>query len=187
MNIHENALVAITGRSGVGKSTLLRLIAGIYSPISGKIFLGANDITDLSPNQYRHLLIYIPQEPSVFPGTIKYNLLLADCTANDQQLSDAINRVSLSQFISGKPEGWNTFLGNDGLTLSGGEKQRLALAQAILKNSPIILMDEPTSALDQKTENAIIESLLRLKENHTILIVTHSNGIIQVCDQVVQL
>jgi ABC-type multidrug transport system fused ATPase/permease subunit len=187
LTFDRNKLTAITGESGTGKSTLLRLIARLYLPDAGQVLYQGRDIRNFKPGEYHKKVIYIPQEPSIFHGTIRENLLLVNPDLQPEDMINALEEVSLADYIANKNNGLDTVLGPHGISLSGGEKQRLAIAQAILKDASVILLDEPTSALDAETERKLISTLSNLRKDHTILIVTHSPQVIENCNRIIQI
>lgn len=164
----------LEGPSGSGKSTLLELLLGFVAPSEGSIFLGSQNMADMTPRQISAQISWIGQKPVLFAGTIRENILFAKPEASDQELNAAISAAAVDRYLSMLPEGLETRIGEGGFGLSGGQAQRIAIARAFLKNAPILLLDEPTSHLDPITEAEILESLRILAQGRTVVLCTHS-------------
>ena len=164
----------LEGPSGSGKSTLLELLLGFVTPSEGSIFLGSQNMANMTPRQISAQISWIGQKPVLFAGTIRENILFAKPEASDQELNAAISAAAVDRYLSMLPEGLETRIGEGGFGLSGGQAQRIAIARAFLKNAPILLLDEPTSHLDPITEAEILESLRILAQGRTVVLCTHS-------------
>ena len=181
-SVPQGKTVAIVGTSGCGKSTLLRLLYRFYAPDSGSIRLGGNDISAYTTGSVRRAMAVVPQDVVLFNDTIGYNIRYGDLTAPWDDVVDASRKARLHDSIMRLPGGYDTVVGERGLKLSGGEKQRVSLARAILKRSPILLCDEPTSSLDSHTESEIMSNLKEVGRDTTCLIIAHRLSTIQDCD-----
>ncbi|EMY7928129.1 heme ABC transporter ATP-binding protein/permease CydC [Klebsiella aerogenes] len=163
--------IAILGRTGCGKSTLLQLLTRAWDPASGQIQLNGQPLSDLSETTLRQAMSVVPQRVHLFSATLRDNLLLAAPQASDGELSDTLKRVGLDKLL--EDGGLNSWLGEGGRQLSGGELRRLAIARALLHNAPLMLLDEPTEGLDATTESQILDLLSEVMRDKTVLMVTH--------------
>ena len=184
-HVPQGKTVAIVGTSGCGKSTLLRLLYRFYAPDSGSIRLGGNDISTYTTRSIRQAMAVVPQDVVLFNDTIGYNIHYGNLLATWEEVMDASKKARLHESILRLPNGYDTVVGERGLKLSGGEKQRVSLARAILKRSPILLCDEPTSSLDSHTESEIMSNLKEVGRDTTCLIIAHRLSTIQDCDAIV--
>lgn len=157
--ISSGSKVAFIGSSGCGKSTIMRLLFRFYEPDSGTITVDGQDISQVSLDSLQALISVMPQDTPLFNNTIYYNIAYGRPTATKDEVIEAAKKAQIHQVITSLPQGYDTMVGERGLMLSGGEKQRIALARTILKDSPIIFFDEATSALDTITENSLLESI----------------------------
>lgn len=173
LTAQRHQTIAIVGATGSGKSTLFQLLARFYDPQNGTITLDGIPLTEISKRSLRQSLAYVTQEPFLFAGTVRDNLLLGKTDATDDELWSALRSACADDFIQRVPEGLDAEVGERGVLLSGGERQRLALARAFLKNAPILLLDEATSAVDVKSEHLIQKALAKLRANRTSLIIAH--------------
>ena len=174
--------IALVGSTGAGKTTVLSLLARFYETTSGKITIDGVDIAGLAKPSLREHLAYVTQEPFLFNGTVRENLLLAHREATDADLWKALEAAHASHFVKGLPKQLDTNVGERGVKLSGGEKQRLSIARALLKNAPILLLDEATASVDSETERQIQDALDRLMENRTAFVIAHRLSTIQNAD-----
>jgi ATP-binding cassette subfamily B protein len=165
--------VAIVGPSGAGKSTVMRLLFRFYDPISGMVLVDGEDIRNFSQESLRAQIGLVPQDTVLFNDSIRYNLLYGRPQASYQDLRAALKAAQLQALIDSLPQGLDTPVGERGLKLSGGEKQRVAIARMLLKNPPILLLDEATSALDSRNEQAVQEALARASLGRTTLVIAH--------------
>lgn len=164
----------LSGPSGAGKSTLLKLLMGFSSPDSGRIALNGRDALALAPAERRRLIAYLPQRPVLLRATLRENIRLGRPEAEDAAVETAARAAQVSDFAQDLPQGLDTMVGEDGFGLSGGQRLRVALARAFLRDAPLILLDEPTAHLDPATEAAVLESLRRLCAGRTAVIASHS-------------
>lgn len=178
--------VALTGPSGAGKSTLLHVLLGFVTPTGGRVRIGDADLGALSLEQWRERLAWVPQRPHLFAGTIAENVRLARPGAPDEAVEAALRDAGAWEFVSALPGGTLTPLGEGGVGLSAGQRQRLSLARAFLADRPVLLLDEPTAALDGGTEAAVVEAVRRLAVGRTVLLVVHRPALLAVADRVVR-
>ncbi|NLA56226.1 MAG: ABC transporter ATP-binding protein [Corynebacterium humireducens] len=186
VDIPASRKTAIVGPSGSGKSTMLALIERFYDPTSGRLFLGDQDMADLTRASVREIVGYVEQEAAVLAGTVRDNLLLATPNATDEQCWWALDQVNLRERME-EADGLDTELGDRGLTLSGGQRQRLALARMLLMDSPILLLDEPTSAVDSQNEQLILDAIDASATDRTLVVVAHRLSTVTDADQIIVL
>ncbi len=179
--------LAIVGLSGSGKSTISKLLYRFYDITGGSINIGGKDIRNLTQKSLRRMMGVVPQDTVLFNDTIAYNILYGNPTATFEQVVESSKRAQIHEFISKLPEGYNTIVGERGLKLSGGEKQRVAIARTLLKNPKIFIFDEATSSLDSHTEREIQSQLEDLSKRHTTIMIAHRLSTITHADQIVVL
>ena len=179
--------VAVVGASGAGKSTLVKLLFRFYDLDEGNITIGGTDISHVTKNSLRQAIGIVPQDTVLFNDSVFENVRYGCPEASDAEVSNAIYLAHLDDFISQLPEGHQTRVGERGLKLSGGEKQRVAIARTILKRSPVLVFDEATSSLDSKSEQAILTALREVAEGHTSLVIAHRLSTIIDADKIVVL
>ena len=182
VKIPAGKTVAFVGETGAGKSTVFNLLTGFYQPWEGQITLGDEPIATLSKEWLRQKIGYVTQENFLFNTSVRDNLLLANPEASDEELWAALQSANASQFVQDLPQGLDTVTGERGSRLSGGEKQRISIARALLKNPPVLLLDEATSAVDNETERLIQASLDNLRKNRTCLVIAHRLSTIVAAD-----
>jgi len=181
--INKGEFVAIRGISGIGKSTLLKMLLGVFIPQSGDIIINLENGQNISVNaDTRGLFSYVPQGNYLFSGSLRENLLIVNKNATEDEIMNALQVGECIDFVKELPEGIDTVIGEKGLGLSEGQAQRMAISRAILCKAPIILLDEATSALDESTEKKVLSNIKNLK-NHTCVIVTHRKAALEVCDR----
>lgn len=178
---------AVVGHSGSGKSTLARLLFRFYDVGSGSILIDGQDLRDVTQASLRGAIGIVPQDTVLFNDSIYYNIAYGRPEASREEVIAAAKAAQIHQFVSELPEGYDTPVGERGLKLSGGEKQRVAIARTLLKNPPILIFDEATSALDSRTEQAIQAELMRLAETRTTLVIAHRLSTIVQADQILVL
>jgi len=185
--IPQGKTVAIVGASGSGKSTLLRLLYRFYTPDTGSIRIGGKDISVFTTESVRRAIAVVPQDTVLFNDSIGYNIHYGNLNASWEDVIEAAKKAHLHDIIMRLPNQYNTVVGERGLKMSGGEKQRVSLARAILKKSPILLCDEPTSSLDSQTELEIMNNLKEIgkDEEKTCVIIAHRLSTVQDCDLIV--
>jgi ABC-type transport system involved in Fe-S cluster assembly fused permease/ATPase subunit len=179
--------VAIVGPSGAGKSTISRLLFRFYDVTGGRILIDGQDIRDVTQASLRAAIGVVPQDTVLFNDTIRYNIRYGRWDASDAEVEEAARLAQIDAFIRLAPKGYETEVGERGLKLSGGEKQRVAIARTILKSPPILLLDEATSALDSHTERDIQDELERVAENRTTLVIAHRLSTIVGADEILVL
>jgi ATP-binding cassette subfamily B protein len=178
---------AIVGSSGAGKSTIARLLYRFYDPSAGRITIDGQDIADVNQRSLRAAIGIVPQDTVLFNDTIGYNIGYGRDGAGDAEIEGAARGAAIDRFIASLPDKYESMVGERGLKLSGGEKQRVAIARTLLKNPPILVLDEATSALDSRTEQAIQETLDRVAESRTTIMIAHRLSTIVNADQIVVL
>lgn len=187
--IQKGEKIALAGPSGAGKSTILSLIMGFYEPSNedGKIILYGKDIREYSLEERRRLMTYVPQSNYLFSGTIRENIAFGREGATDEDVVEAAKAAYAHDFIIKQPQGYDTKVGERGVFLSGGEKQRIAIARALLKDAPIILLDEATASLDSESEREVQTALEVLMEGKTVIAVAHRLSTVKDADRIIVL
>jgi ATP-binding cassette, subfamily C, bacterial CydC len=165
--------IAVVGPSGAGKSTFVEVLFRFRDPDGGSVLLGGVDVADRDPDDTRRVLSGVPQDPHVFAATLRDNLLLARPSATDDDLWDVLRRVRLADDVARLPDGLDTEVGPQGARLSGGMRQRLAVARALLADPAVLVLDEPTAHLDPDTRDAVLDDILDATRGRTLLLVTH--------------
>ena len=171
--VEPNKMIAIVGKSGEGKSTILKLISKSYSANSGEILIDNHNINDLSEETIKNNISVVSQSPYIFNLSIKENIKLANSNATDNEIIEVCKKAQIHDVITSMKDGYNTLVGENGVILSGGQKQRIAIARALIKKSKIILLDEATSSLDNNNQEKIKNVIKDLASDHTIIIVAH--------------
>jgi ATP-binding cassette subfamily B protein len=179
--------VAIVGPSGAGKSTLSRLLFRFYEPQSGRILIDGQEIAAATQKSLRSAIGMVPQDTVLFNDTIGYNIRYGRWEASEAEVAEAARLAQIDGFIRSLPEGYDTQVGERGLKVSGGEKQRIAIARTILKGPPILVLDEATSALDSFTEHEIQEALDRVSRGRTTLVIAHRLSTVIDADEIIVL
>lgn len=183
----QGEVTALIGPSGGGKTTISRLAARFYDIDSGKIIVGGMDISKIDPEKLLELYSIVFQDVTLFNNTIMENIRIGKKDATDQEVMSAAKLAHCDEFVENMPDQWNTMIGENGSELSGGQRQRISIARAFLKDAPIILMDEATASLDVDNESMIQESISKLIENKTVLIIAHRMRTVDGVDQIVVL
>ena len=181
------SFIGIVGPSGAGKSTILKLLFRFYDPKSGRVFIDDQDLQSVSQKTLRAALGLVPQEVVLFNDTLRFNLAYANPDAGDDEILEAARRAQLGEFIESLPDGLDTRVGERGLKLSGGEKQRVGVARAILMNPPILVLDEATSSLDSTTEEEVQAALKEAAKGRTTVAVAHRLSTISAADLILVL
>src|SRR5229473_789184 len=179
--------IAVVGPSGAGKSTISRLLFRFYDVTGGRILIDGQDIRDVTQTSLRAAIGMVPQDTVLFNDTIRYNIRYGRWEASDEEVEQAARMAQIDGFIRMAPKGYDTEVGERGLKLSGGEKQRVAIARTILKGPPILVLDEATSALDSHTEREIQDALDRVSKNRTTLVIAHRLSTIVAADEIIVL
>ncbi|HEX6411356.1 MAG TPA: ATP-binding cassette domain-containing protein, partial [Sphingomicrobium sp.] len=173
LDIPAGSSLAVVGPSGAGKSTLARLMYRFYDPTSGRIMIDGQPIAEVAQRSLRSAIGIVPQDTVLFNDTIGYNIAYGRGEASSAEIVEAAKGAAIHDFVAALPQGYDSMVGERGLKLSGGEKQRVAIARTLLKNPPILVLDEATSALDSRTEQAIQETLERIAQSRTTIIIAH--------------
>ena len=184
LRLSRGEMIALVGPSGAGKTTLTYLIPRLYDPVNGQVRLDDNDLRDL---QYLSLMQHVgvvTQEPFLFHTSLRENLLYANPEASEEDLTKAAKAAQIHDFIEGLPEKYETVVGERGFRLSGGEKQRVAIARVFLKNPRIIILDEATSSLDSQSEELIQAALNTLRQGRTSFVIAHRLSTVRAADRI---
>ncbi|MBO0790454.1 MAG: ATP-binding cassette domain-containing protein, partial [Ktedonobacteraceae bacterium] len=181
------SITALVGPSGAGKSTLCSLLLRFIDARQGEITANGIDLSSLAVEDWHRYVALVPQRPHLFAGSIYANIQLARADASRQEIEEAARLAGASEFIQQLPEGYDTEIGEQGLRLSAGQAQRLAIARAFLKNAPLLILDEPTSHLDPVSETLVQQALTRLMRNRTVLVIAHRYNTIKHARQIVSL
>lgn len=195
LTIDEGEHVALVGPSGAGKSTLLGVVLGLVIPVAGRVLVATEDqhahgpvdlgTTDL--DAWRRRVAWVPQRPHLFAGSLAANITLGDPAATDEQITRAARLAHAEEFIETLPQGYDTMLGERGVGLSAGQRQRIALARAFLRDAPLLVLDEPTAGLDSGSEAAVVEATRRLMAGRTVLVVAHRPAVVADADRILRL
>jgi subfamily B ATP-binding cassette protein MsbA len=184
LEIMGGTMAAFVGPSGAGKSTIINLLPRFYEPQSGKILIDNQNIHEASLESLRKNISMVSQDTILFDNTIRANIAYANSSASQEEIIEACDFAAASEFINKLPEGYESVIGENGVTLSGGQKQRLSIARAILKKSPIILLDEATSSLDSESEEIVQNAITNLVKNKTTLVIAHRLSTIHNADKI---
>jgi thiol reductant ABC exporter CydD subunit len=187
LTIEPGEKVVLVGPNGAGKSTTLALLLGFVRPSSGSVTVGGVDVRALDEEAWRRRLSYLSERPTLIAGSLADNLRLADPAAGDDRLREVLSEMGAGDLVASLPDGLDTRLGEGGRQVSAGERQRIALARAVLRNASLHLLDEPTSHLDDDTEATVVEALGRALSGRSALIVTHRPAVLRLADRVVTL
>jgi ATP-binding cassette subfamily B protein len=187
IDIPAGTSCAIVGPSGAGKSTIARLLYRFYDPTSGRILIDGQDIGGVAQKSLRAAIGIVPQDTVLFNDTIGYNIGYGRDGATQDEIEKAARGAAIDRFIAALPEGYESMVGERGLKLSGGEKQRVAIARTLLKDPPILVLDEATSALDSRTEEEIQNTLDRVAKSRTTIMIAHRLSTIVNADQIIVL
>jgi len=186
-SIATGQFVGIVGTTGGGKSTIASLIPRFYDPTSGSVLIDGVDVRDYKLQPMRDQMAFVLQDTVLFRGTVRENIAYGRPDATEDEIVGAARLASAHEFIVRMPDGYDTTLGDRGLTLSGGERQRIGIARAIIRNSPILILDEPTAALDTESEKVVIEALERLMKGRTVITIAHRLSTIRDADKIIVL
>jgi ABC-type multidrug transport system fused ATPase/permease subunit len=183
--IKPGQMVGVVGPTGSGKSTVVSLIPRFYDPTSGIVKIDGRDVRDYKIQPLRDQIGYVLQDTVLFRGTIRENIAFGRPKASREEIEEAAKLANADEFISRMPQGYDTLVGDRGLTLSGGQRQRIGIARVMVRNSPILLLDEPTAALDSESERTVIEALERLMKGRTVVTIAHRLSTIRDADQII--
>ncbi|KAI4527252.1 ste6-like protein [Schizophyllum commune Loenen D] len=188
LDIEPGTYVALVGASGCGKSTTIQLIERFYDPLSGNVYLDGEKISDLNVAEYRKQIALVSQEPTLYAGTVRFNILLGaikpESEVTQEEIEEACRKANILEFIQSLPNGFDTEVGGKGSQLSGGQKQRIAIARALLRNPKVLLLDEATSALDSNSEKVVQAALDEAAKGRTTLAIAHRLSTIQNADRI---
>jgi ATP-binding cassette subfamily C protein LapB len=183
--INAGEHVAIMGRIGSGKSTLQKLAMGFYQPTDGAVLIDGVDLRQLDPAELRQQVGFVPQEATLFYGTLRENLVLGHQQADDEAVLRAAEFARLSEFVNKHPQGFDMLVGERGESLSGGQRKAVAMARAIIHNPPILLLDEPTGSMDHSTEVWVKQQLKEFSKGRTMMVVTHRTSLLEMADRII--
>ena len=175
------------GHSGAGKSTIISLIPRFYDPNHGQIYIDGQNTSDIKLSSLRKNISLVSQDIILFDDTVRANIAYANLNASDEQIKKACDFAAATEFIGKLPQGYETMIGENGIKLSGGEKQRISIARAILKDAPIILLDEATSSLDAVSEQKVQNAIMNLTKNKTTLVIAHRLSTIMKANKIIVL
>lgn len=181
LDIVPGGITAIMGRNGSGKTTLLKLMLGLYRPAEGRVLLDGADIAQFTRGELARWIGYVPQETVLFTGSIRDNITKGRSDASDEQVVSAAEAAGLHQMVVDLPDGYATDVGEAGSLLSGGMRQRMAIARALVGDPPVLVFDEPSGSLDRAAEEHLRDALVTLARDHTVIVVTHSPVLLQAC------
>lgn len=183
--IKHNQLTGIVGKSGSGKSTIMQLLLNFYQCQSGKISIANNDINSYAVKDIRTVIAYVQQDPAIFSGTIRSNIIFSNPYATEEDIKNIVYLCGIDKFIANLPKGLDTEIGEKGVRISGGQKQRLAIARALLYKPEILLLDEATSALDNESEEEILKNIKKFMRGKTIILIAHRISSTQEADRII--
>jgi ATP-binding cassette subfamily C protein CydD len=187
LELRPGETVALVGESGAGKSTVASLLLRLVEPTEGRILVGDDDLSMCDAHAWRRSIAWVPQRPTIFRGTVADNIRFGDPAAPDEVVRDAAVLAGAERFVLGLPYGYETVVGDGGRPLSAGERRRIALARAILRDAPLVILDEPTADLDRMSADVVAEVVERILQGRTVLLITHRPELVQRADRVVVL
>jgi ATP-binding cassette, subfamily C, bacterial len=182
LTIPSGQIVALHGPSGSGKTTFTDILLGFYAPASGQILVDGVPLSEIDMHSWREKIGYVPQEMFLFHDTVVNNITLGDPKINYDAAEQALRKVEAWDFVRAMPQGLDTIVGERGSRLSGGQRQRIAIARALARNPRLLILDEPTTALDPVTEQAICQTLLKMKGDVTIFVISHQAALVEIAD-----
>ncbi len=183
--INAGEHVAILGRNGSGKTTLEKLIAGLYAPSAGTLLIDGIDIRQLDPAELRRNIGYVSQDVNLFFGNLRENIAMGAPHASDEAILEAVRLSGLTDFVNQHPMGLAMPVGEHGQLLSGGQRQSVSIARALLNDAPILLMDEPTGAMDHTSEEEFKRNLLQFAAHKTLIVITHRTSLLELANRII--
>jgi len=183
--IQPGERVGVIGRIGSGKSTLEKLVLGLYHPTEGAVLIDGIDIKQIDPADLRRSVGYVPQDPVLFYGSLKHNLTMGAPFAEDEHMLEVARISGIDEFVAKHPDGYDMMIGERGDSLSGGQRQAVAIARALINDPPILLLDEPSSNMDNQSEAALKRRLRAAGEGKTMLLVTHRTSLLELVDRII--
>jgi ATP-binding cassette, subfamily C, bacterial CydD len=187
LELYPGETVALVGRSGAGKSTVASLLLRLAEPTAGRLTIGGVDLRSCRTEEWRRLVAWVPQRPTVFRGTVADNIRLGDASASETRVRRAAAKAGAGAFVRALPQGYETAIGDGGRSLSAGERRRIALARALLSRAPLVILDEPTADLDALSAQLVAEAIDQLRGDRTVLLIAHRRELVGRADRVVVL
>ena len=187
LELSPGETVALVGPSGAGKTTVAKLLLCLAEPTAGRITVGGVDLAECRPGAWRRSIAWVPQQPTLFRGTVADNIRLGNTSADGLQVRDAAVLAGADRFVEALPSGYETMVGDGGRPLSAGERRRIALARAFVRDAQLVILDEPTADLDGTSAEVVAEAIERLRIGRTVLLIAHRPGLVQRADRVVAL
>jgi subfamily B ATP-binding cassette protein MsbA len=187
LKISAGQHIGICGPTGSGKSTLASLIPRFYDPVEGRVLIDNVDISDYQLDGLRNQIAFVLQDTVLFYGTIRENIAYGRPEAREDEIIAAARLANAEEFILKMPQGYDSLVGERGLTLSGGQRQRIGIARALIRNSPILILDEPTSSIDPGSEKIVLDALQKLMKGRTVITLTHRLNTIKQADKILVL
>jgi ATP-binding cassette subfamily C protein LapB len=185
LRIRAGERVAILGRVGSGKTTLEKLILGLYRPTAGAVLIDGIDVRQLDPAELRRHIGYVQQDITLFYGSLRENITIAAPLAEDAQVLKAAEVAGILDFVNAHPQGFDLLVGERGESLSGGQRQGVALARAVIKDPPILLLDEPTASMDHSSEEEIKRRLGAFARHKTMIVITHRTSLLELVERII--
>ena len=187
LELRPGETVALTGESGAGKSTVAQLLLGLLRPSAGGITVDGVPLEECDPDAWRSLIAWVPQHPTMFHATVAENIRLGAAGASDDQVHDAARLARAHEFIRALPDGYDTLIGDGGRPLSAGERRRIALARALVRAAPLVVLDEPTADLDPGTAAAVAAAVEQVGQGCTVLVIAHRRELMLRANRVITL
>jgi len=187
LDLRPGETVALVGESGAGKSTVAALLLGLLAPTEGRITVGGTDLAACDSRAWRHMVAWVPQRPALVRGTVAENIRLGAPEASDEAVRRAAVLAGADRFVAALPAGYATAIGDGGRVLSGGERRRIGLARAFLRDAPLVILDEPTADLDPASVEQVATAIGRLRPGRTVLVIAHRPELVRHADRVLVL
>jgi len=187
LELSPGEVVALVGESGAGKSTVAALLLGLVEPTAGAVRVGDTDLRECRLDAWRRLVAWVPQHPTLFRGTLADNIRLGDPDATEGAVVEAARLAGADEFITALPDGYATLIGDGGRALSPGERRRIGLARAFVRDAPLVILDEPTADLDPDSVAVVARAVRRLQAGRTMLVIAHRPELVDSADRVVRL